>query len=191
MFPVGESNLITLMVAFQALVHSPLIWTFLAGSDRPRDISVDPTRPRFSLGVEIWCNDENTASRLMAWPLMMLSHSEVGKPSGAVHKVWIHTHGYIRTWLIQSMGGKIHGSGMDSTRCIHEGTDHLIGTSSRLAPQGYQFLHPRFKLSCHHSQLLYMCCHVTSSKTLISPVAELLWLCIVARSIATHGWIKT
>ena len=94
----GKANLITLTVAFQALVHSPLVWTFLAGSDWPRDISVDPMHPRFSLGAEIWCNDENTALRLTAWPLMMLSHSEVGNLSSAVHEVWIHCLTTLKLW---------------------------------------------------------------------------------------------
>jgi len=75
------------MVVFQALVHSPLVSTFLEGSDLPRDISVAPTCPTFSLGAEMWCNEENTASMLMACPLMMLSHLLTGKPKGAVLEV--------------------------------------------------------------------------------------------------------
>jgi len=79
------------MVAFQVLVHSPLVWTLFDGSDRPREISVDPMRPTFSLGADIWCNDESMASRLTACPWIMLSHSEVGNPSGAVLEFWIHS----------------------------------------------------------------------------------------------------
>jgi hypothetical protein len=75
------------MVAFQALVHSPLVWTFLEGSDLPREISVAPTRPMFSLGAEMWCSEENTASILTACPRMMLSHSLAGNPKGAVREV--------------------------------------------------------------------------------------------------------
>jgi len=66
------------------LVHSLLIWTFLASPDQPREVLVDPTCPMFSLGVDTWCNDESTASRLMACPQMTLSHSELGNPRGAV-----------------------------------------------------------------------------------------------------------
>jgi len=50
----------------------------------PKDISVDPTCPTFSLGLDTWCKDESTALRLTACPQMMLSHSELGNPRGAV-----------------------------------------------------------------------------------------------------------
>ena len=83
-------NLLTLIAVFQALVHLPLVWTFLMGSDCPREISVDSTRPMFSLGADTWCSEESTASRLTAWPRMMLSHSKLGKPRGAVLDVLIH-----------------------------------------------------------------------------------------------------
>jgi len=60
------------------------------GSDLPRDISVSPMCPMFSLGAEMWCSEENTASRLTGCPQMILSHSDVGNPRGAVREVWIH-----------------------------------------------------------------------------------------------------
>jgi hypothetical protein len=51
---------------------------------------VCPTRPMFSLGAEMWCSEENTASRLTACPRMILSHSDPGNPRGAVREFWIH-----------------------------------------------------------------------------------------------------
>jgi len=119
-------NLTALMVTFQVLVHLPLISTFLQGSDLPRDISVAPMHPTFSLGAEMWCNEENTASMLMACLLMMLSNSLTGKPKGVVLEVWIHC--LTTLW-----------SRANSWRILHDSSHSwfpLCPTSSSLANQG-------------------------------------------------------
>ena len=72
---------------------------FFDGSDLPREISVDPMHPMFSLGADIWCKDESTASRLMACPHMMLSHSELGNPRGTVLEFWIHCLMALKSWV--------------------------------------------------------------------------------------------
>ena len=64
--------MVALMVAFQAEVHSPLVLTRCVGSVHPRLISVDHTRPTFSLTDEIWRSEIRTMSRLTALPLAML-----------------------------------------------------------------------------------------------------------------------
>lgn len=59
------------LAACQATVQSPLVWTFLAGSVFPRDISVLPMHPTFYLGGVMWSRLLKTTSRLIASPLKM------------------------------------------------------------------------------------------------------------------------
>ena len=75
------------MISLYAEIQSLLVQTCLKGLVCLKLISVDLTRPRFSLIGATWCRDEKTLSILTAIPQMMLSNSDAGILLGMIGQI--------------------------------------------------------------------------------------------------------
>jgi hypothetical protein len=75
----GKQKQVAQEVVCQALIHSPWVLTFFAGSEWPKWNLTVPRVSMFHVRDLVVKRDERMLSRLMALPLIMESHSELGQ----------------------------------------------------------------------------------------------------------------